>query len=88
MSIKRRQKRAIESHGAVLADMLGRFYEFLAKRPQPSDQEVRAEFIQRDHSWRSYCAKKQMNKSANSLFTEQVAQLWKRKMQKNEATEN
>ena len=88
MSINRRKSRAVQAHMAVLADMLGRFYEFLARRPQPTDGEVRAEFIQRDHSWKQYCAKKQLNKSASSMFNTQVALLWRRKMQKAGSTGN
>lgn len=79
MSIKRRQRRASQIHFAFLADQLGRFYEFLSKMPQPSDEEVRSEFKQREHCWKQYCAKKQLSKTAYSLFNEQVAQLWRKK---------
>lgn len=83
MSIKRRQRREAQVHFAFLADVLGRFYEFLAKSPQPSDEEVRASFKQHDHIWKQYCAKKQLNASANDMFKFQVAQLWNRNKAQN-----
>lgn len=88
MSIKRRQARAANRHFAVLAEYLGGFYEFLGKKPQPTTEEVRAEFIQRERSWKQYCAKKQLSESAKTLFNSQVSQLWNRKRtQNNESTE-
>ena len=84
MSIKRRQKRAAQAHSAKLADMLGGFYEFLARPVQPSDEEVRATFIRYDHCWRQYCSKKQLSKSAYDMFRIQVAQLWEQKKAKSQ----
>lgn len=87
MSIKRRQRRAAQSHFAVLADTLARFYEFLCKSPQPSNEEVRATFKQQEHSWKQYCVKKQLNPSAYTMFNKQVSQLWnRRKVQKPDTT--
>lgn len=87
MSIKRRQARAANKHFAVLAELLGGFYEFLGKKPQPTTEEVRADFIRRERNWKQYCAKKQLNESAKTLFNSQVSQLWNRKKSQNESTE-
>lgn len=86
MSIKRRQRREAQAHFAVLADVLGGFYEFLCQTPQPTDEEVRAQFIQRNHSWQQYCAKKQLNKSAYDMFKSEVAQLWAKRKAQNAGT--
>lgn len=88
MSIKRRQRRQSQVHLAYLANVLGSFYEFLKRSPQPSDNEVRASFKRHDHIWKQYCVEKQLNKSANDLFIRQVALLWKAKQAKNTSTEN
>ena len=82
MSIKRRQRRAAQVHFAVLAEYLGRFYEFLSQAVQPSDDEVRDKFMYYNKLWHKYCAKKQLSISAYDSFTKQVAQLWERKKTK------
>ena len=53
--IRRQQERAVAQHVSVLGELLGRFYTFLEKKPKPSDDEVRSEFIRQEQKWKWYC---------------------------------
>lgn len=44
-NIRRRQQREGQPHLMMLGSLLGDFYEFLSKQPQPTDNEVRSNFI-------------------------------------------
>ena len=41
-NIRRRQQREGQPHLMMLGSLLGDFYEFLSKQPQPTDNEVRS----------------------------------------------
>lgn len=73
----------MQSHVAVLGELLGGFYEFLGRASKPSDEEVRTEFMNRERKWKQYCANKQLGNKATSLFNSEVAQLWQKKLNKN-----
>ena len=54
-NIRRRQQREGQPHLMVLGKLLGDFYEFLSKCPQPTDNEVRNNFISSNNKWKQYC---------------------------------
>lgn len=74
---RRKQHKRETQHFNMLANLLGNFYEFLSKSPQPSDGEVRKAFTSYNDAWRRYCA---TNKLMNSyhLFNLNVSEAWKR----------
>lgn len=93
MKISRRQRRAQERASQknfnVLAELLMGFYEFLERTPQPSDEEVREEFLTRERCWKRHCSNKQLSKQASLLFNQEVAQSWQRRYaKKNDSIEN
>lgn len=74
---RRKRQREGENHLTVLAMLIAGFQDFLEKTPQPTDKEVRAEFISRNNKWQKYCSQhKLMN--IDHLFIENVRELWKR----------
>ncbi len=75
--IKRQQERTVAKHLGVLGEVLGRFYTFLEKKPKPTDDEVRSEFIRSEQSWKQHCVKNHLNTRASLLFNQEVAQSWK-----------
>ena len=75
--IRRQQERAVAQHVSVLGELLGRFYTFLEKKPKPSDDEVRSEFIRQEQKWKLYCLNNHLNPRASLLFNQEVAQSWK-----------
>lgn len=54
-NIRRRQQREGQPHLMMLGSLLGDFYEFLSKQPQPTDNEVRSNFISSNNKWKKYC---------------------------------
>ena len=75
--IRRMQRKKEQQHLNMLAMLLGNFYEFLSKHPQPSNEELRATFISSDNKWKRYCTiHKLMN--ADHLFVLNVKEAWKR----------
>lgn len=83
MSIKRRTNRAREreaqKHFNVFGDILMGFYEFLEKRPKPSDQEVREEFIARESRWKRYCDIHKLSTEASLMFNKEVSVSWQKR---------
>lgn len=77
---KRRAVKAFEPHLNVLANLLGTFYEFLARTPQPSDNEVREQFASSDKQWKEYCLSHQLM-NTNHLFVLNVRKAWERHTQ-------
>lgn len=79
-NIKRRQQREGQPHLMMLGSLLGDFYEFLSKQPQPTDNEVRSNFISSNNKWKKYC---KVHKLMNSdhLFVLNVQEAWKRHTQ-------
>lgn len=80
--IKRQQERDFAKHMDYLGELLGRFYTFLERKPKPSDNEVRSEFIVYDKKWKSYCLHNQLNPRASLLFNQEVALSWKNRYAK------
>ena len=78
-NIRRRQQREDQPHLMMLGSLLGDFYEFL-KQPQPTDNEVRSNFISSNNKWKKYC---KVHKLMNSdhLFVLNVQEAWKRHTQ-------
>lgn len=93
MKISRRERRAqarqYEKHFNTLTRLLMNFYEFLEQQPKPSDEEVRATFLEYNKRWKDYCTKMQLNHYASSLFTKEVSEAWKHRysQQKNDSIE-
>ena len=71
-NIRRRQQREGQPHLMMLGSLLGDFYEFLSKQPQPTDNEVRSNFISSE-------VHKLMN--SDHLFVLNVQEAWKRHTQ-------
>lgn len=87
--MRREKERAVAKHTAVLGDMLRQFYTFLDRKPQPADEEVRAEFIRHEKNWKAYCLHNQLNRQASLLFNREVALSWKNRYAKqNPETQN
>ena len=86
MSMARRNRRVrsrqAQKHFAVLGELLTGFYELLEKQEKPSDQEVRAEFVAREKSWKHYCSRHQLTESASLLFNSEVQQSWESRYSK------
>ena len=82
MSIARRRRRAAEKHFDVLSELVMGFYGFLEKKPKPTDEEVRAEFITRSKKWKNYCKIQRLNRVASDLFTKEVATSWRNRYAK------
>lgn len=79
-NLRRRQQREGQPHLVMLANLLGMFYDFLSKSPQPTNDEVRAEFTSSNNKWKEYCKiHKLMN--ADHLFVLNVREAWKRHTQ-------
>lgn len=55
------------------------FYAFLERSPQPSDQEVRETFIQKDQEWKSYCRQHQLNHNTSQWFNYEVGVSWRQR---------
>lgn len=83
--IRRQQERTAAKHLSMLGELLGRFYTFLEKTPQPSDDEVRSEFIRHEQTWKLYCYQNHLNPRASMLFNQEVAQSWKNRYAKQDS---
>lgn len=78
--IRRKQQREGQNHVAVLGNLLGNYYDFLSKQPQPTDNEVREEFISSNNKWKQYCKIHQLM-NMDHLFVLNVQEAWKRHTQ-------
>ena len=76
MSIARRRKREADRGFAKLGDLCAAFYHFLGKKPQPTDEEVRSEFIRLRSIWVDFANKHNYDKATKEAFTRQVAIVW------------
>lgn len=76
-NIRRKCQREGQSHLAVLGALLGDFYEFLSKTPQPSNDEVRENFISSNNQWQRYCKIHQLT-NMDHFFVLNVREAWKR----------
>ena len=92
MSTTRRLKRAqmlkVEAHFSVFSNILMGFYEFLESAPKPSNEEVRARFINDENRWKAYCSKKQLSKEASLLFNKEVSQSWENRYKQKPESES
>ena len=78
--IRRKHQKEGQNHLAVLGTLCGDYYEFLSKQPQPTNDEVRAEFISSNEKWQHYCKVHQLM-NADHLFVLNVQEAWKRHTQ-------
>lgn len=78
MSDNRKAKRIADKSFAYLGDLLAHFYRFLAKQPQPTDDEVRAEFIRCRTLWSNFSVKHGLSEKTRQEFTRQVSLVWHR----------
>lgn len=74
---RRMQRKKDQQHLNMLATILGNFYEFLSKQPQPSDDEVRDAFISSNDKWKQYCSIHQLM-NVDHLFVLNVKEAWTR----------
>lgn len=86
---RRKQQTETAKHLAKLSDILGEFYTFLEKKPQPSDEEVRSEFIRQENRWKRYCVVHKLSGQASLMFNREVSEAWHNRYGvKNEKVEN
>lgn len=86
-NIRRRQRKEGQAHLNVLATLLGNFYEFLSKQPQPTDKEVRETFTSSNEKWKRYCKNHELM-NIDHLFVLNVKEAWKRHTNKPPQTTN
>lgn len=72
-------RKRLDKHLEVLNDLLGRFYTFLERKPQPTDQEVRQAFLDYKRKWITYCRKYELTSQIESLFIKEVALTWEKR---------
>lgn len=77
--IKRSRKRQSDKHMAVFSSLLEQFYKFMEQTPQPTNEGVRQNYKDLDHSWKAYCFKNELTKEARILFEQEISAVWKRK---------
>lgn len=75
--LRRQQQSQGQPHINKLATLLGDFYDFLSKTPQPSDAEVKECFTKSNNEWVGYCESNKL-KNLNHLFVLNVQEAWKR----------
>lgn len=78
--LRRRQQRKGQPHLITLGHLLGDFYEFLSKFPQPTDEEVRHKFTSSNNKWKQYCQSHQLM-NMSYIFVLNVQEAWKRHTQ-------
>lgn len=76
-NLRRKRERSAEKHLNVLGELLGQFYTFLEQKDKPSDDLVRAVFLEKEKAWKHYCKTNGLPESAHLLFNNEVAQAWK-----------
>lgn len=57
-------------------DLLTEFCSFLDQQPKPSNDDVRAKFIELQNRWRKYCAVRKLTDKATLMFNKEVATEW------------
>lgn len=87
MSQSRNQSRKAAKYKNRLYEHLAYFYAYLAKQPQPSDDEVISKYKVCCHSWVAYCKKHDLNEKVQDLFKNEIAQTVWNKMQKAQQSE-
>lgn len=80
---KRIDKGVAKKHQRKLNTLLYGFFRLLDKRPKPTDEEVRAEFIKRETDWKAYCILNHLDVRTSLLFNAKVSYEWERKYVKN-----
>ena len=78
-SQRRSEQRLAEAHNKVLADLLGKFFNFLNRKPQPSTEEVRSEFQKSEMTWKMYCMQHHLGIKTSLLFNARVSYEWEQK---------
>lgn len=85
---ERQRKRLADKHFAKLGDLLSGFYQFLGKKPQPSNDEVRSMFIKYRTAWVNYATKHNLDENTKRQFQYQVGLVWNAKAKtENDTTE-
>lgn len=72
----------INPHLKLLTTLLTEFFNFLEKRPKPTDEEVRSKFKAYESRWVSHCSSRQLNPRASLLFNHEVARAWRERYAK------
>ncbi|MGL5690379.1 MAG: hypothetical protein ACRDD8_06090 [Bacteroidales bacterium] len=72
---------------ALLAELIGGYYQFLSGTPQPSDEDVRSEFIRRRNKWMHYCRSNGLSAEAENAFTKEIKAAWEHKKTQSQAKE-
>ena len=67
-----------------LADTLGEFYDFLAKQPQPTREEVRDKFRDLEIGWQCYCERHGLSDAYKMEFNRQVSLAWQQHKERTE----
>ncbi len=72
-------KSAAKRHGRKLKSDLSAFFDFLSKKPKPSDEEIRSEFKKRELDWKAYCVQNKLGIRASLMFNAKVSYEWGQK---------
>ncbi len=83
-----KERKAAEKHNKELSRLLQRFFRFLDKKPKPSDQEVRIEFVKSEMAWKQYCSQHSLGFRTSMLFNAKVAYEWNRKYMRRQKKSN
>jgi hypothetical protein len=78
----------VSKNFAVLGDLLMGFYDFLDRKPKPTDDEVRREFVRREQCWKRYCKGNGLTAEAAMMFNSEVAATWNKRYVQNEKEDN
>lgn len=80
MSEQRRKRRSLGKTKEGLIGLIGDFYDFLRKDPQPTNEEVLAKFKEMDSSWVKKCEKEGLTEESKLAFKREIATTWKKKI--------
>lgn len=83
-----KERKAAEKHNKELNRLLQRFFRFLDKKPKPSDQEIRIEFVKSEMAWKYYCFQHSLGFRTSMLFNARVACEWERKYMRRQEKSN
>lgn len=83
-------RKAAKRHDRKLKSLLFTFFDFLNKKPKPSDEEVRSEFLKREMAWKTYCILNHLDIRTSLMFNAKVSYEWESKFaqKRNIQTEN
>lgn len=75
-----------KQHKKKLKAASSAFFAFLDKKPKPTDEAVRSEFIRRELEWKAYCVRQHLDIRTSMMFNAKVAYEWERKYVKKKTT--